>query len=302
MQIDTHYTNETHDEERAFYGIKNAWLENCTFAGPADGESALKETSHLEIENCHFHLRYPLWHTANTNLYNCEMTATCRAALWYDADMTIQHSYLGGIKALRECRNITLDCCKIDSAEFGWFCNCLTLKNCQLTSEYPFLHSSHLELDNLTMTGKYSFQYTENVIIKNAQLNTKDAFWHSKNVSVYDSVLQGEYLGWYSENLRLVRCKIIGTQPLCYAKGLVLEDCQMVDCDLAFEKSEVTATVQGTIASVKNPLKGTITADAIGDIIQDQPGNSCLITTRLGKPPVSSPARDIGLYTQPFSS
>ena len=55
---------------------------------------------------------------------------------------------------------------------------------------------------------------------------------------------QGEYLAWYSENLRLVRCKIIGTQPLCYAKNLVLEDCEMEGADLSFEYSEVTATVK----------------------------------------------------------
>ena len=129
------------------------------------------------------------------------------------------------------------------------------------------------------MSGKYSFQYTKNVTIKNSQLKTKDAFWHSKNVTVYDSVLQGEYLGWYSENLHLVRCKIIGTQPLCYAKGLVLEDCEMIDCDLSFEKSEVTASVKGTILSVKNPLSGTITADAINEIIQEAPDSNCIITT-----------------------
>ena len=73
--------------------------------------------------------------------------------------------------------------------------------------------------------------------IRNSHFNTKDAFWHSRNVTVYDSVLEGEYLAWYSENLKLVRCKIIGIQPLCYAKGLILEDCEMINTDLSFEKS-----------------------------------------------------------------
>lgn len=48
-----------------------------------------------------------------------------------------------------------------------------------------------------------------------------------KTLRYTSSIVKGEYLAWYSENLRLVRCKIIGTQPLCYAKGLVLEDCEM---------------------------------------------------------------------------
>lgn len=264
MQV---YINETHDEEHAFYGLSGARLQSCTFAGEADGESALKETSELEIDKCNFMLRYPLWHTRRAVITGCKMTETCRAALWYDADITIKDSYLGGIKALRESGNITIEDCEINSTEFGWFCHDMRITNCRLISEYPFLKSIGAEIDGLRMNGKYSFQYTENMIIRNSELNTKDAFWHSKNVTVYDSVINGEYLAWYSENLRLVRCKISGTQPLCYAKGLVLEDCEMTDCDLSFEKSDVIADVKGEITSVKNPASGKIRADSIGEII-----------------------------------
>lgn len=121
------------------------------------------------------------------------------------------------------------------------------------------------------MTGKYSFQYVENAVIENSVLTTKDAFWHSKNVTVKDSVLTGEYLGWYSENLHLIRCKIIGTQPLCYCKGLVLEDCETEDCDLSFERSEVNAAIKGEIESIKNPAPNSIiTAKKIGEIILEK--------------------------------
>lgn len=271
------YINETHDEERAFYGINNARLENCTFEGNADGESALKETSDLEIINCSFLLRYPLWHTDRAIIDGCKMTETCRAALWYDTDINIKNSEMGGIKALRECQNISLENCKINSTEFGWFCKNIKIKDCDLHSEYPFMRCMNMEISGLTMTAKYSFQYTENVTFHNCTLDTKDAFWHSKNVTVYDSVIKGEYLAWYSENLRLVRCKIIGTQPLCYAKGLILEDCEMIDCDLSFEKSEVNARISGNITSVKNPLKGVILSDSIGEIITDDPQSKCEI-------------------------
>ncbi len=271
------YTNETHDEERAFYGIKNAKLRGCVFAGKADGESALKETSDLEIENCDFFLRYPLWHTDRAVITGCTMTDTCRAALWYDTDIKIECSQLNGIKALRESRNIELCGCEINSPEFGWFCRDMKITDCSLVSQYPFLQCSNVEINGLRMTGKYSFQYVENMTIKNSELNTKDAFWHSRNVTVSDSVINGEYLAWYSENLHLIRCKITGTQPLCYAKGLILEDCEMTDCDLAFEKSDVCAKVSGQILSVKNPLSGSITADGIGEIILDEHGGSCIV-------------------------
>ncbi len=276
----TLYCDEIHDEERAFYGISHAKLQNCTFAGSADGESALKETADIEIEQCNFLLRYPLWHTDRATILECSMTETCRAALWYDRDIKVKHSTLGGIKALRECTGICLENCKINSTEFGWFCHDVRIKDCELTSEYPFLQCTNMEIDGFKMNAKYSFQYVKNVTLRGCELHTKDAFWHSKNVTVYDSVVTGEYLGWYSENLRLVRCKITGTQPLCYAKGLVLEDCEMIDCDLSFENSAVTATVSGEIMSVKNPVSGRITADRIGEIILENKDNSaCEIVT-----------------------
>ena len=122
-------------------------------------------------------------------------------------------------------------------------------------------------MDKLNFNGKYSFQYVKNVIIKNSVLNTKDAFWHTKNVTAENCVLDGEYIGWYSEGLTLLRCRIKGTQPFCYCKNLKLVDCTMENCDLAFEYSDVDADVKGGITSVKNPRKGRIIADEIGEII-----------------------------------
>ena len=282
MVVVTVFKNEVHDEERAFYGVKDAVIDGCKFQGPADGESALKETGNLTVKNCEFLLRYPLWHNSDSVIDNCRMTETCRAALWYDKNTVIKNSVLGGSKAVRECDNTEIHGTKINSTEFGWFCRRLTMLDCELNSEYPFLHTSDIRLDNFRLKGKYSFQYTENVEIRNSVLDTKDAFWHGKNITVYDSVVKGEYLGWYSENVKFVRCKIIGTQPLCYCKNLVLEDCEMIDCDLSFERSDVNASIKGGITSVKNPRSGRIAADCIGELIADEyaQGSSCEIIVK----------------------
>lgn len=264
------YHNKNYDEERALYGIENASVINCIFAGEADGESALKECRNISVESCHFELRYPFWHVEGAQISHISMTDTCRAALWYDKDISISNATMNGIKALRECENISLSECNIDSEEFGWRCKNVKIRSSELISQYPFFECKDMDISEFTMAGKYSFQYVEDSVIRNSILKTKDAFWHTKNVTVYDTVLEGEYLGWYSENLRLVRCKIKGTQPLCYCKGLILEDCTMEDTDLSFENSEVKATVVGNIISVKNPVSGYIKADSIGEIIWDE--------------------------------
>ncbi len=261
--------NKTFDEERALYGSDGVCVKNCTFAGPADGESAFKESRNIEISDCRFDLRYPFWHCKNVSAERLELSELCRAAIWYTDGMRIKDSKLHGIKAARECKNIVLDGCDIISPEFCWRTKGVSINNSSLSSEYAFFGCSDMEISGLQMSGKYSFQYTENVVVRDSVLDTKDAFWHSKNVTVYDSVIKGEYLAWYAENLRLVRCKIIGTQPLCYVQGLIMEDCETEGCDLAFEYSTVNATLKDII-SVYNVHKGKIVAQSIGEVIRDR--------------------------------
>lgn len=255
------------DEERALYGLVDTEVNKCRIDGPADGESAFKECENIVVTDCYFNLRYPFWHVNKGIIKNADMTENCRAALWYDTDITIEDSKLHGIKAFRECRDIKISGCDVISPEFLWRCKDIQVSNTSIQSEYVFFESSQVDIDGLDMKGKYSFQYVENMTIKNSNLDTKDAFWHSKNVTVMDSVVKGEYLGWYAENLTFIRCKIIGTQPLCYCKNLVLEDCTMEECDLSFERSEVDAVIKGKIDGVKNPISGKIVADEIDDLL-----------------------------------
>ena len=275
------YSALTLDEERALYHLTNAEVRDCTFAGPADGESALKEARNITVTDCAFSLRYPLWHVREFRLLDSTMDATTRAALWYSYNGTIQNCTLGGIKALRECGDITLKNCRVNSAEFGWKCADVTAENCDITAEYLFFDSKNVRLTGGAVHGKYSFQYVDGLIIENADLDTKDAFWHSKNVTVKNSIVKGEYLGWFSEGLTLIGCRIIGTQPLCYCKNLTLIDCAMEGCDLSFEYSETQASVIGHIDSVKNPLSGRITADSIGEVIREDAVYECSGEVRL---------------------
>ena len=43
----------------------------------------------------------------------------------------------------------------------------------------------------------------------------------------------------------------------------------MIDTDLAFEKSEVEATICTPMISIKNPRKGTIVVPQVDEIIMD---------------------------------
>lgn len=271
----TNINNRQFDEERALYNLQQADVEECTFAGPADGESVLKESRDVNLRKCTFSLRYPLWHVKRFVMEDSTMDDLTRAAIWYAEDGIIRESVLGGIKAVRECQRICLEKCSVVSQEFGWKSCDITLKDTDITSEYLFFDSRNVRLERVKMQGKYSFQYMKNLEIIDSVLDTKDAFWHSENVTVRNSVVKGEYLGWFSDGLTLIDCKISGTQPLCYCKNLKLINCTMDDTDLSFEYSDVEADVQGHVISTKNPRSGIIVADSVGEIIREDPVMEC---------------------------
>ena len=282
--------NQTFDKERALYGSDGIMVKDCSFDGPADGESAFKECRNVQVERSFFNLRYPFWHDHGLSIRNCEMTELCRAALWYSDHVTIENSKLHGIKALRECRNIAVRGCSIISPESGWSTQDVRMEDCDVESEYFMMRSAGLQFYDVRMKGKYSFQYIEDAIFENCIFDTKDAFWHAKNVTVRNSMIKGEYLGWYSENVTFENCRITGTQPLCYCRGLKLKNCEMEGCDLAFERSIVEADITTPVTSIKNPLSGSrITVPAAGEIIRDIEEGTGIVQVKTGKSPVFCP-------------
>ena len=262
--------NKSFDAERAFYGSHELTVQHCAFDGPADGESAFKECSDISAKDCFFNLRYPFWHVHGLKITGSEMTELCRAALWYSDHIEISGTKMHGIKALRECKNVSIQNCDIISPEFGWSTREISMVDTTVVSEYFMMRAENLTFCNVHFTGKYSFQYIKNAVFDNCTFDTKDAFWHGKDITVRNSVVKGEYLAWYSEGLTLEHCRIIGTQPLCYCKNLKLIDCEMVDTDLAFEKSEVEATILTPVISIKNPRSGKICVPSVSEGIRDK--------------------------------
>ena len=269
--------------ERPLYCERDLRLENVVIHA---GESALKETASIEAENCRFEGKYILWCCDGSVVRRCELTPGARASFWYSQNMLVEDCVIDAPKTFREMDSVTIRRVQFsDAAETLWGCRGVVLEDASAKNgDYIFMRCEHVKVSGLKLQGNYSFQWARDVEIRDSILDTKDAFWETDNVTVYDSRISGEYLGWYSRNLRLIRCHIAGTQPLCYAEGLVLEDCTFdSDADLAFEYSDVRATIKGSITSIKNPRSGRIEADGIGEIIIDenikQPAN-CEIRVR----------------------
>ena len=256
--------------ERPLFAARNLKLEDVVIH---TGESALKCCANIDAVRCRFEGKYPFWHVDGFKITDCLFTPGARAALWYSRNLVMKDTQVDAPKMFREMDGIVLRNVNIpDGEETLWHCSNIDAENVDIRkADYLFMHSHHIRIDGWYQEGNYSFQYCRDVEIRNAKIHSKDAFWGTENVTVYDSEITGEYLGWHSRRLRLVRCRISGTQPLCYARDLILEDCVFApDCDLAFEDSEVQATILSPVTSIKNPKAGQIKAESVGELIIDE--------------------------------
>ncbi len=258
-------TRENLFGERALFNSNDLHITECVFD---NGESPLKESSNIKIDECLFRWKYPLWYCNNIKADRCTFFDMARAGIWYTKNIEVKNTVYQAPKGFRRCDNLTLENIAFTHAqETLWSCNDVKIKDVTVKGDYFAMNCSNMEIDNLTLDGNYSFDGVKNMTIRNSHLISKDAFWNTENVTVYDSFITGEYLGWNAKNLTLVNCVIESLQGMCYVDNLVMKDCKLFNTNLAFEYSNVNAEITGDVISVLNPKSGTIKAEHIGELI-----------------------------------
>ena len=255
--------------ERCEYNVSGNRYFDTTFA---DGESPLKECKDIELYNCIFKWKYPLWYSKNIKVFNSSWIETARSGIWYTSNIYIKDSLIEAPKQFRKSKNIYIENTMIPNAlEFLWSCEDITLKNVQAQGDYFGMNSKNIKIWDFTLSGNYAFDGGKNIEIHNAIMNSKDSFWNCENVTVYDSTIIGEYLGWNSKNLTFINCVIDSTQGMCYIDGIKMINCKLLNTNLSFELcKDVDADIVSTIHSIKNPINGRIKAKGIGEIILDE--------------------------------
>ena len=266
--------------ERALFASKDLHIVECTFE---DGESPLKESSNIVVDNSTFKWKYPLWYCNGVAVNDCTLFSTARAGMWYTNDITFNNCVIEAPKSFRKSTHITLNNVSMpNAAETLFNCTDITLKDVSAQGTYFAMNCKNVTCENLTLIGDYCFDGAENLTIKNSKLLSKDSFWNSKNVTVYDSFISGEYLAWNAENVTLVNCTLESLQGFCYVKNLKLINCTLINTTRAFEYSTVDAEIVGHVDSIVNPTSGRIVADSIGELVMDDryidPSKTTIIT------------------------
>ena len=251
--------------ERALFMSRDLKIFDTIFD---DGESPLKESRGIELQNCMFKWKYPLWYCRDIRVRDCQWFEMARAGVWYTDDMEVDRAVIEAPKNFRRCKNLTLrDVDMPNAAETLWHCDGVTLENVSVKGDYFGMNSQHVTAENLRLVGNYSFDGGKNITVTNSRLLSKDAFWNGENILVRDSFISGEYLGWNGKNLTFENCTIESLQGMCYIENLTMRNCKLLNTTLAFEYSTVEADIDGSVDSVINPTSGAIRADAIGELI-----------------------------------
>lgn len=254
--------------ERALYRARNLKLVRAVFN---EGESPLKEGENLCLEDVQFRWKYPLWRCRNVTVSNSTWLEMARSGVWYTDDIRISSCLIEAPKNFRRCWRLILeDTDLVNAQETLWNCQDIQARNITVRGDYFGMNAERGTFSNMRLSGNYAFDGASDLLITDSVILSKDAFWNTRNVEIRNSHITGEYLGWHSENLKLVNCTISSGQGLCYAKHLTLENCRLLDTDLAFEYSSVTADISGTVDSIKNPDSGSIEADSVGQLILDE--------------------------------
>lgn len=261
------YSEQNFTGERALFQSSDLKIEYCTFH---DGESPLKESKNLDINNTLFKWKYPLWYAKDIEVKDSTFFDTARAGIWYTDNLRMENTTYEAPKGFRRCDNLSLINVQFPNAEETlWNCSHVKMKNVTAKGNYFAMGSTDMEIDGLTLFGNYSFDGAKNIVVRNSKLLSKDAFWNCENITVYDSFISGQYLGWNAKNVTLISCAVESDQGMCYMENVVMKNCKLLNTDLAFEYSTVDAQITSHIDSVKNPISGKITADSIGEIIFD---------------------------------
>lgn len=253
--------------ERALFDTHDARISFCTFE---DGESPLKESSDLEIDNCLFKWKYPLWYTKNVTIKNSTLFEMARAGIWYVDNISVSDTVIEAPKNFRRAKGIRLKNVSFPNAsETLWNCQDIEMNQVTAKGDYFAMNCKNVKAENFTLVGNYSFDGGENIEIRNSRMLSRDSFWNADHVTVYDSFISGEYLGWNSKNITLINCTIESLQGMCYIDNLVMKNCRLMNTNLAFEYSQADVEIVGQVDSVFNPKGGIIKADRIGELIMD---------------------------------
>ncbi len=270
----------TDTDPRALFGARRAEVSDTHFTK----EEALMRAGELTLSDSTFSAPRPLAHVTDALIRTCHFEKDAVSLLSHAGTATLQGCTVEAPHGCEMAKDLTIDTCQITACDFGTSTSNLTLTDTLIAGARALAHTRDVTMTDMDITSDRALSYAMGGTIDFSTLAGEELLFGAENLTISDTVLDGDRIGWYSNHLTLTHCVISGDRPFAYAKNLTLIDCALdPSCREAFERSEVEATLRGALSSVRNPLHGSITADALGEVIFDDtaaPGTDCKITAK----------------------
>ena len=92
--------------ERALFKSVDLNITDSIFE---DGESPLKESKGIQLNNCIFKWKYPLWYCNDIKVNDSTLLETARSGIWYTHHIQIKNSIIEAPKTFRRSSHIELE-------------------------------------------------------------------------------------------------------------------------------------------------------------------------------------------------
>lgn len=150
--------------ERALFGTNDVAIKHAVFL---DGESPLKESENVSIDESTFTYKYPVWNSVNTVMTNSKVELEARAGFWYDNGLTIKDSVIMAPKEIRNSQNVTVYDSFLSGKYLSWHAENITFINCTIETEQGLCYLEHLTMKNCTMMNSDRvFEFCSNVDVE----------------------------------------------------------------------------------------------------------------------------------------
>lgn len=106
--------NQHFEGERPLFEVHSVCLQHVTIG---EGESAIKECSDIEAEDCRFWGKYPFWHVHGFKINRCQFDVGARSAIWYSDHMDMRNTRIDAPKFFREMDHLYLENVVINDAD-----------------------------------------------------------------------------------------------------------------------------------------------------------------------------------------
>lgn len=166
-------------------------------------------------------------------------------ALYNLRDATVSNCTIDGPadgeSAFKECRNITVNACKLNLRYPLWHCVNLKAANCSFgeTARAGMWYDDEAEFDCCELNGIKAFRECKNVKLTNCKANSPEFGWKCAGVEICGGEYVSEYFMLMSRNVKLSNVKFTGKYSFQYVENAEINNCVLDTKDALWHAKDV---------------------------------------------------------------